>query len=136
MFSIIIPAYNEENAIVNTINRCKQIIENIGNAESEIIVVDDSSSDSTYMIAKETGVTVLLHPHNIGYGRSLKDGISAAKNDIIIITDADGTYPIESIPILFDEYKKGFNMGVGARQGKNYDESFYKKRRRYYRRYR
>lgn len=127
MFSIIIPAYNEENAIVNTINRCKRVIENIGNAESEIIVVDDSSSDSTYMIAKDTGVTVLLHPHNIGYGRSLKDGISAAKNDTIIITDADGTYPIESIPILVDEYKKGFNMVVGARQGKNYDESFYKK---------
>jgi polyisoprenyl-phosphate glycosyltransferase len=126
MFSIIIPAYNEEKAIIDTINRCKQVIESIGDNKSEIIVIDDSSSDSTYSLAKETGIKVILHPHNIGYGRSIKDGIIAANNNIIVITDADGTYPIEKIPLLLDEYKKGFNMVVGARQGKHYYESFYK----------
>lgn len=128
MFSIVIPAYNEENAIKDTISRCKKIIDINGDNNSEVIVVDDASSDKTFEKAKESKAVVLQHPHNIGYGRSLKDGILQSKNDIIIITDADGTYPIESIPDLLAEYKKGFNMVVGARQGKHYEESFFKKR--------
>jgi len=127
MISIVIPAYNEESVIVETINRCNVILKKIGDEKSEVIVVDDSSKDKTCELAKEAGAKVVSHPHNIGYGRSLKDGIKSAKNDVIVITDADGTYPIESIPELFNEYLKGFQLVVGARQGKNYDESFKKK---------
>jgi len=131
MFSIVIPAFNEENAIEDTISRCKNIISKYGDGKSEIIVVDDSSSDQTFEMAKKTGVIVLKHPHNIGYGRSLKDGILKSSNDKIIITDADGTYPIESIPELLNEFDEGFDMVVGARQGKHYHESFFKKRFRW-----
>jgi polyisoprenyl-phosphate glycosyltransferase len=127
LISIIIPAYNEENAIADTVQRCKVVLQTIGNEQSEVIVVDDDSKDNTFNTAKQYAQQVLKHPHNIGYGRSLKDGITAAKNDVIVITDADGTYPIESIPDLVTEYQKGFDMVVGARQGKNYDESFSKK---------
>lgn len=127
MISIVIPAYNEEDEIVNTIVRCKAVLKKMFNDEGEVIVVDDCSKDSTYKFAMEAGAVVITHPHNAGYGRSLKDGISKAKYDIIVITDSDGTYPIESIPDLYEEYKKGFDMVVGARQGKNYDESLKKK---------
>jgi len=127
MFSIIIPAYNEEQVIVNTMQTCQDVLQKIGNNKSEIIIIDDGSNDRTNEFAHNAGCRVIVHPHNIGYGRSLKDGISAARNDTIIITDADGTYPVERIPDLLNEYKKGFNMVVGARQGKHYDESFFKK---------
>ncbi|MBK9283203.1 MAG: glycosyltransferase family 2 protein [Sphingobacteriaceae bacterium] len=127
MISIVIPAYNEQDVIIETIDRCKKVLAELFGSEGEVIVVDDCSKDKTYELAKSTGITVLTHPHNAGYGRSLKDGISAAKYDIIVITDSDGTYPIESIPQLYQEYLKGFDMVVGARQGKNYDESFKKK---------
>lgn len=127
MISIIIPAYNEEDAIADTIQRCRKVLDAIGDAQSEVIVVDDESKDNTRQVALQHTPKVLKHPHNIGYGRSLKDGIHAAQNDMIVITDADGTYPIESIPDLVKEYQKGFDMVVGARQGKNYDESFSKK---------
>lgn len=76
---------------------------------------------------EETGVKVIKHPHNIGYGRSLKDGIAASSFDLVVITDADQTYPLDKIPDLVKEYQKGFDMVVGARQGKNYDESIFKK---------
>lgn len=126
MISIIIPAYNEEKAIEKTINRCKNILSKFS-GESEIIVVDDCSSDKTRNIASNiTDIKVILHPHNIGYGRSLKDGILKATNDTLIITDADGSYPIEEIPNLYKEYNKGFDMVVGARKGKHYRESFAK----------
>src|ERR1051325_6388556 len=127
MLTIVIPAYNEESVIAETVERCRKVLSAIGNEHSEVIVVDDCSKDKTGELAQKAGAQVVPHPHNAGYGRSLKDGIRKAQNDIIVITDADGTYPIESIPALFQEYKKGFDMVVGARKGKNYDESFKKK---------
>jgi polyisoprenyl-phosphate glycosyltransferase len=126
MLSIIIPTYNEEKSISNTIIRCLAVVNDIGNELSEIIVVNDGSLDSTKSQAEATGVKVITHPHNIGYGKSLKTGIKEARNDIIVITDSDGTYPIEMIPELLMEYQKGFDMVIGARKGKHYNESFFK----------
>ena len=51
--------------------------------------------------------------HNLGYGQSLKDGIAASKYDMVVITDADGTYPLSEIPALVAEYRRGFDMVVG-----------------------
>jgi polyisoprenyl-phosphate glycosyltransferase len=127
MISIVIPAYNEEDAIRETVEKCRQVLAQIGDERSEVIVVDDCSKDRTAEHARAAGAVVVCHPDNAGYGRSLKDGIRKAVNDTIVITDADGTYPIDSIPMLYEEYRKGFDMVVGARQGKNYDESFKKK---------
>lgn len=123
MISIVIPAYNEEGEIINTINACKKVLGELGLTNGEVIVVDDCSKDTTARLAAEGGAIVVKHPHNIGYGRSLKDGINKAQNDIICITDADGTYPIDKIPQLYQEYQQGFDMVVGARQGKFYSES-------------
>lgn len=89
----------------------------------EIIVVDDGSSDRTGKLAKNAGAKVVSHITNMGYGKSLKDGISAAKFDTIVITDADGTYPIDKIPALVEIYNRGYDMVVGARGGKHYKES-------------
>lgn len=127
MFSVIIPAYNEGTVIAVTVFDILKVLK-LNNIEgAEIIVVNDGSTDRTAEMAIKAGAILINHPHNIGYGRSLKDGIKAAKYDTIVITDADGTYPLEMIPILYSEYEKGFDMVVGARQGANYDESFKKK---------
>ncbi|MDZ4712102.1 MAG: glycosyltransferase family 2 protein [bacterium] len=127
MFSIVIPAYNEGGVIAITVFDIQKVL-SLNNIEgAEIIVVDDGSTDKTSEMSTKSGAITISHPHNIGYGRSLKDGIQAASHDTIIITDADGTYPLEMIPVLAHEFDKGFNMVVGARQGENYDESFKKK---------
>ncbi len=127
MFTIVIPAYNEGSVIAVTIFDIQRMIAVNALKDVEIIVVDDGSGDRTGEMTEKTGVRLISHPHNIGYGRSLKDGIKSASHDTIVITDADGTYPIEMIPVLVKEYQKGFNMVVGARQGENYDESLKKK---------
>lgn len=116
--SIVIPAYNEEGHIAPVI---KQLL-NLG-LDAEVIVVDDGSTDRTGEIAKEAGATLVRHPVNMGYGRSLKDGIRAAAGDVIIISDADGTYPIGEIPVLLKAFDRGFDMVVGARQGAAYRQS-------------
>ena len=125
--SVVIPAYNEASAIAGTIQEIHTVCEQHAIADPEVIVVDDGSSDDTAKIAREHGAIVISHPHNIGYGRSLKDGINAATHDTIVITDADLTYPFDQAPVLLESYhQKGFDMVVGARTGKHYKESFIK----------
>ncbi len=117
MISIVIPAYNEGGAIVGTIAALRDTVERAGLESVEILVVDDGSSDETAAFAESEGARVIRHPINVGYGRALKSGIQAARHDTIVIMDADLTYPAEAIPRLLEEYRKGFDMVVGARRG-------------------
>jgi glycosyltransferase involved in cell wall biosynthesis len=84
----------------------------------ELIVVDDGSSDRTAELSEAAGAQVLRLPENRGYGAALKAGIARAKHEIIVITDADGTYPAESIPVLLENLGE-YDMVVGARIGAN-----------------
>lgn len=124
MISVIIPAYNEENAIEETIKQIKKVIKNYKGAE--IIVVNDGSTDNTREIALKSEVTVIDNPKNMGYGYSLKRGIKEAKNEIIVITDADLTYPFDRVPEMLKIKEKGYDMVVGARSGKYYKENIFK----------
>ncbi len=123
MISVVVPAFNEEDAIAPTVAAIRAMLDSSGWTDGEIIVVDDGSTDLTAERAVEAGARVVRHPANGGYGCSLKDGIRAAKHDLIAITDADGTYPIDRIPSLAARVQAGFDMAVGARQGEAYRES-------------
>ncbi len=113
--SVIIPAFNEEQSIVSTVESVRQVLYSLG-AESEIIVVDDGSSDSTFELVSGTAARVIRHSCNRGYGASLKTGIRVASNSIIAICDADGTYPIDRIPDLVEQLDH-CDMAVGSRTG-------------------
>ena len=85
MISVIIPAYNEENSIGDTIRKILSILNQSSCQPTEVIVVDDGSTDDTLKEAAMAGARIIRHPHNIGYGRSLKDGI---KGDCLRIQPA------------------------------------------------
>ena len=123
--SIIIPAYNEEKAIASQIEAVKNVL-NTHKITHELIVVDDGSSDNTAKQAKRSDVCLIHHPENRGYGASLKTGISAAKNETIVIIDADVTYPAEAIPSLLIKAQE-YDMVVGARTGSNVHIPFVRK---------
>lgn len=123
MISVVIPAYNEEDAIAETVSRVRETLEEAELTPCEILVVDDGSADRTGLMAEEAGARVLRNPHNIGYGYSLKRGIRNATYETVAITDADGTYPVDQLPTLYERYKEGFDMVVGSRTGKHYWES-------------
>lgn len=130
MISIVIPAYNEQGAILSTIDQIQKTMDKSQVSAWEIVIVDDGSLDETPVHLKTLSdlpyLKVIRHPHNLGYGRSLKDGILAAQYDTIVITDADSTYPFEKLESLLKEYEKGFDMVVGKRTGKFYRESIIK----------
>lgn len=126
--SIIIPIYNEENSIVDTISQIKKVLSKT-NINYEIICVNDGSSDQSGNILKTiNNIVIVNHKLNKGYGASLKSGLKKSVYNTICITDADGTYPNDKIPDLFYNYKENnFDMVVGARIGKNASYPFIKK---------
>ncbi len=115
--SIIIPAYNEEKSIVSALKEIEDVM-SLSSLNYEILVVNDGSTDKTREVLRNSGsnIKVFNHRVNRGYGASLKTGICNAQHEIVVIADADGTYPYERIPELVS-YMKDYDMVVGARTG-------------------
>lgn len=114
--SVVIPAYNEAAHVAEQVRAVQEVMARTGWA-FEVIVVDDGSTDGTAeKAAQVAGVRVLRRKRNRGYGAALKLGISVARYAWILITDADGTYPVEAIPALLAA-SPDTDMVVGARTG-------------------
>ncbi len=109
-FSIIVPAFNEEQGIAEVIHRCKKVMRK----GDEIIVVDDGSVDCTSEKAKSAGAKVVRHEKNKGKAFALKTGFKAAANEIVATIDADCTYPPEAFPEMLAELE-GADLVVGTR---------------------
>lgn len=119
-FTIVLPAYNEEEGISATLDHLQENLKQT-NCQYEIVVVNDGSSDNTSAILSRRGdIRLIEHTRNRGYGAALKTGIRHAKYPLIVITDADGTYPNERIPelVIYAEQMNA-DMVVGARIGAN-----------------
>lgn len=116
--TLVIPARDEEHGLAVTLAAVRAIEPRL-DRPLEIVVVDDGSRDATQRVATDDGVRVCAHPMSAGYGHALKTGIRAASYDLIAITDADGTYPIEELPTLL-QLAERFDMVVGARTGAHF----------------
>ncbi len=118
MLSLIVPVFNEEEAIEPTVRSLHRILSG-QTMPWEILVIDDGSTDATARILAGfslPGVTVITHPQNLGNGAAIKTGISRSTGDILATVDADGTYPLEDFPRLLREMTDtGADMIVGAR---------------------
>ena len=110
---VIIPAYNEENAIVKVLNEIPDIV-------SEVIVVDNNSTDTTSANAKKAGATVLFEEKK-GYGYACLKGLEYVKGldikpDIIVFLDGDySDYPEELLKIINPIIADNIDLVIGAR---------------------
>lgn len=111
--SVVIPALNEEKTIGACIERIKTGCESAG--ISYEIIIADSSTDKTPVIASEMGARV-IHPDKRGYGNAYLAGLKYAKGEIVVIGDADNTYDFRIIPELILPIQHGeVDMVIGSR---------------------
>ncbi|MCP3943762.1 MAG: glycosyltransferase family 2 protein [Desulfobacteraceae bacterium] len=126
MLSVVIPVFNEEHAVKNVIDEIKMTF--LNKIDFEIIAVDDGSSDKSLEILKSLeceNLKVISHVENLGYGKSLFDGIVEARYDCIAIIDSDGSYPVKDILSLLEYYPQ-YDMVIGARTGQEIKRGFFK----------
>lgn len=130
-FSLVIPVYNEEDGVSQTLDDLHRILDGSGYTY-EILVVDDGSQDRTAEILQaRTDVRVIQHRRNRGYGAALKTGIAHAQYPLVAITDADNTYPSDRLLELVT-LAQDADMVVGARVGKNVTYSQLRKIPKYF----
>lgn len=118
--TVLLPAYNEETAIEQVLG---EIVNGLGmeSLQYEIIVVDDASTDATAERAElfaetcwQCPVRVIRMQENRGAGAARKVGIRAARGEVIVMLDADGSYPADAIPELLS-YFPAYDQVNGAR---------------------
>ncbi|MCK5017162.1 MAG: glycosyltransferase family 2 protein [Candidatus Peribacteraceae bacterium] len=130
MLSIIVPVYNEENAVKQTVDRLTLTLSKEIN-DWEIILINDGSTDGTKNILDNIAsknILVLHNIQNIGYSSSIKRGIKKASGQLLAITDADGTYPVEELPAMLKQMNESkVDMIVGARTKKKVHIPFVRK---------
>lgn len=117
--SIIIPAYNEERRLLNTLREIDEYLKN-QNYDYEILVVDDGSRDRTIEIAKSLigqirNLKVIDYKKNQGKGYAVKFGMQEAEGDLRLFTDADNSTSIDQIEKFFPEFQKGYDIIIGSR---------------------
>lgn len=120
--SIVVPAYNEESRLGNSIGSILRYLEQ-NYPESELIVVDDGSSDTTFEIAENAcaefshlDTRVIRYEQNKGKGFAVRTGLEAAKGEIALFSDADLSTPIDELPKLVDPIVGGeYDVTFGSR---------------------
>ena len=108
--AIVIPAFNEENTIVEVVQSVKEY--------GDVIVVNDASIDSTEERAINAGAIMVNHNENKGYDQSLNSGFSEAEKrnyDAVITFDADGQHSAAMLNEYIANLKQGVNLVLGVR---------------------
>lgn len=107
--TVIIPAYNEGDAIGKVIGKVREL-----RPQAEVLVVDDGSQDDTSESARRAGARVIRHPYNKGNGAAVKTGLRNATGEVVLLLDADGQHPPEDIERVLAEIGE-YDLVVGAR---------------------
>ena len=118
-YSIVIPAYNESSRILPTLEKVAAYV-SLQGWDAEIVVVNDGSRDNTADVVREFGarhpiVRLVENPGNRGKGYAVRNGMRHATGDVLIMTDADLSSPIEEATRLLDALDAGADVAFGSR---------------------
>ncbi len=116
--SVILPAYNEEEVIFDTVSTVLQALES-WRIDYEVIVVNDGSVDRTGPLLAELAeriprLHVITHPTNKGYGAALITGFAAAKKELSFFMDSDGQFSIDEL-YQFLPFASSYDAVIGYR---------------------
>jgi glycosyltransferase involved in cell wall biosynthesis len=118
-YTIVIPAYNEGTRIGASLEKIASYIES-QKLDAEVVVVNDGSRDNTVDVVRQfagriQNLVLVENPGNRGKGYSVRNGMTHARGDVLLFTDADLSSPIEEAPKLFEAITKGADIAIGSR---------------------
>jgi glycosyltransferase involved in cell wall biosynthesis len=130
--TVVIPAYNEARRLPDSIRRVQDYLRQQP-YKSELIVVDDGSSDNTAALADEAAtadpsIRVIHNPH-MGKGVAVRTGMLAGTGRYILYSDADLSTPIAELAKLLSWLERGYDVAIGSREGQGavrYNEPGYR----------
>lgn len=111
--SLVIPAYNEGKGVGPTIEDFLPYVD-------EIVVVDDGSEDNTREVVEKYPVKLLRHSKNLGKAAAIRTGVKAATHNVLVLTDADHTYPGRYVPEMVKALEEGADLVLGSRVEKGF----------------
>ena len=124
--SVVIPAFNEEKRLAKCLNSVLDYLAS-QDSSSEIIVVDDGSTDKTHLLAKKFNETIadqtekvsyhiVRNNQNVGKGYSVARGMERARGERVLFTDADLSAPIGQADELTSRLENGYDVAIGSRR--------------------
>jgi glycosyltransferase involved in cell wall biosynthesis len=111
--SVVLPCFNEEGAVGAVIDEAWRGIESTG-MPGEVVVVDNGSTDASADIARDHGARV-VHESRRGYGSAYLRGLAEARGELIVMADADGTYPLADLRPFVKLLEEGNDLVLGSR---------------------
>jgi len=128
--SFVIPAFNEAETIVETLNRVSRKARRLV-PQSEILVVDDGSADATLELVQsghwEVPVRLLRLSRNFGKEQAIMAGLRHAAGKAVVILDADLQEPLRYVDTMLEKYREGYEIVYAVRAHRD-DESWLKRR--------
>lgn len=131
LLSLVIPCFNEEQVIAETVSRLNDFCSELTELEAELIFIDDGSQDHTLSLlrdyaAKDPRIKVICFTRNFGHQIAVTAGMDAAKGDAVVLIDADLQDPPEVIHQMIDKWRAGYDVVYGTRTARK-GESIFKR---------
>jgi polyisoprenyl-phosphate glycosyltransferase len=129
LLSIVIPCYNEQEVIAETIKRLKVFAEGLKNLDVEFIFVDDGSRDQTRAMLKsfaldDARIKIVGFARNFGHQIAVTAGVDAARGDAVVLIDADLQDPPEVVHEMIKKWEEGYDVVYGTRTERPGESAF------------
>lgn len=127
--SIIVPCFNEEEVIAETVSQIVSFADSLSDLSVEIIFVDDGSKDRTFVMLKEAAavdqrIKVISFSRNFGHQIAVTAGVNMATGDAVVLIDADLQDPPSVIHQMLAKWREGFDVVYGVRTERAGESSF------------
>lgn len=129
LLSIVVPCFNEEEVIHETVKRLTYFCSELKNIDVELLFVDDGSHDRTREILKQYAmqdirIKIIGFARNFGHQIAVTAGIDAAGGDIVVLIDADLQDPPEVIHQMIARWQEGYDVVYGTRTERQGESAF------------
>ncbi len=129
LLSLVVPCYNEEEVIGETLKRLKVFCSELQNLDAELIFIDDGSCDRTRELlkgfrAEDLRIKIIGFARNFGHQIAVTAGIDAASGDAVVLIDADLQDPPEVIHEMIAKWREGYDVVYGMRSDRPGESSF------------